>query len=168
MEFAQESLQHRNCIFRTVWSIWLKQRYIDFFPFYRYTLKITSNHNFNFKTCPVLRSHTKPTKEVHWENLMLGIIISIVLCQARHTSANVNKKFGRVGKALLPTCTSAQISKCSNRTSILGSSIPTLKFEAAPFFQKQRNQPSIGIPGSWCPISQLNQTRPKRILVHCL
>jgi hypothetical protein len=69
---------------------------------------------------------------------MLGIIISIVLCQARHTSANVNKKFGRVGKALLPTCTSAQISKCSNRTSILGSSIPTLKFETAPFFQKQR------------------------------
>jgi hypothetical protein len=47
-------------------------------------------------------------------------------CSRVCTSATPSTKLGRLGNPLLPIETFASMFKCSNRTSILGSSIPTL------------------------------------------
>ncbi len=47
-------------------------------------------------------------------------------CSRMSTSATPSTKLGRLGNPLLPIETFASMFKCSNRTSILGSSIPTL------------------------------------------
>lgn len=48
------------------------------------------------------------------------------MCLCIVTSNMLKKKLKNVGRALLPTWTSASTFRCSNRTSIVGSSIPTL------------------------------------------
>lgn len=45
----------------------------------------------------------------------------------KNTSIEFKVAFSRVGSALVPTYASPSIDKCSNRTSIFGMSVPTLK-----------------------------------------
>jgi hypothetical protein len=45
----------------------------------------------------------------------------------KNTSIEFKVEFSRLGSALVPTYASPSIDKCSNRTTILGMSIPTLK-----------------------------------------
>jgi hypothetical protein len=58
--------------------------------------------------------------------LRLGRRTTTTLVVAVCTSATPSTKLGRLGNPLLPIETFASMFKCSNRTSILGSSIPTL------------------------------------------